>query len=414
MRGEARAEKTEGGVLSSSSPRMMRKLILLPILVALIAASSARGDAPERLLWKFQSLSWYNRFSTNSTVGPIVLGPTAIFGGTYSYQNTTESKLAMVDLASGQARWRFERVGPIGPMAVYGSAIALGNGDAVLLLDLATGRLRWEAKGSAQTLAIAGEVVLATESGSLLARELGTGKERWRVKTSSEPVVAGDTAYLLDGRRLRAITVSAGVEAWNLDLPVGLSYPHSLRADHLYLLGSRSLGSINVRTGAVEWVLPLESALEAPLTVTDDVLYVTTQDPTRGGYWLRAVEVATRWDRWRESLSSRAPMAPALLPSLVLAGASAERESLIAFNRATGAPVWKARVGTVSVQPVLKGETLYVAGQGPKRLYALGVATGTPLWSVMLNGWPLGAALTADGKLLVSTDDLTLYAFRTE
>ena len=126
MRGEARAEKTEGGVLSSSSPRMMRKLILLPILVALIAASSALGDEPERLLWKFQSLSWYNRFSTNSTVGPIVLGPTAIFGGTYSYQNTTESKLAMVDLASGQARWRFERVGPIGPMAVNGSAIALG------------------------------------------------------------------------------------------------------------------------------------------------------------------------------------------------------------------------------------------------------------------------------------------------
>ena len=401
-------------MLFSSPPRMMRKLVLLAVLVASITASSVRAEEPERLLWKFESLSWYNRFSTNTTVGPVVLGPTAIFGGTYSYQNTTESKLAMVDLASGQARWRFERVGPIGPMAVYGSAIAVGNGDAVLLLDLATGRLRWEAKGSAQTLAIAGEVVLATESGSLLARELGTGKERWRVKSSSEPVVAGDTAYLLDGRRLRAITVSAGVEAWNLDLPVGLSYPHSLRADHLYLLGSRSLGSINVRTRAVEWVLPLESALEAPLTVTDDVLYVTTQDPTRGGYWLRAVEVATRWDRWRESLSSRAPMAPALLPSLVLAGASAERESLIAFNRATGAPVWKARVGTVSVQPVLKGETLYVAGQGPKRLYALGVATGTPLWSVMLNGWPLGAVLTADGKLLVSTDDLTLYAFRTE
>src|SRR6266851_4458414 len=334
---------------------MIRKRIVLAVLLALIAASSALGEEPDRLLWKFQVLSWYSRFSTNSTVGPVVLGPTAIFGGTYSYQNTTES-----------------------------------------------------------TLAMAGEVVLATESGSLLAREVGTGKERWRVKSSSEPVVAGDTAYLLDGRRLRAVTASAGVEAWNLDLPPGLSYPHTLRGEHLYLLGSRTLGSVNVRTRSVEWTLPLESALEAPLTVTDDVLYVTTQDPTRGAYWLRAVEVATQRDRWRASLSSRAPMAPALLPSLVLAGASAERESLIAFNRATGAPVWKARVGTVSVQPVLRGETLYVAGQGPKRLYALGAATGAPLWSVMLNGWPLGAVLTADGKLLVSTDDLTLYAFRTE
>src|SRR5207237_7956314 len=105
---------------------MMRKLIVRPILVASIAASSALGDEPERLLWKFQSLSWYNRFSTNSTVGPVVLGPTAIFGGTYSYQNTTESKLAMVDLASGQAVWRFGSVGHIVPIAVNGSTIATG------------------------------------------------------------------------------------------------------------------------------------------------------------------------------------------------------------------------------------------------------------------------------------------------
>lgn len=392
----------------------MRKLILLAVLVALTAASSALGAEPDRLLWKFQSVSWYNRFSTNSTVGPVLLGPTALFGGTYSYQNTTESKLALVDLASGQARWRFERVGPIGPMAVEGGAIALGNGDAVLLVDLATGRLRWEAKGSAQTLAIADEVVLATENGSLRVLEVGTGKERWRVKASSEPAVTGDTAYVLDGRRLRALDVLGGTERWNLDLPAGLSYPHSYRGEHLYLLGSRTLGSINVRTRTVEWTLPLESALAAPLTVTDDVLYFTTQDPTSGAYWFRAVDVATCRDRWRVSLSSRAPMAPAVLPSLVLTGASAEKESLIALDRATGALAWKARVGTVSVQPVLREEVLYVAGQGPKRLYALGATTGAPLWSVMLNGWPLGAVLTADSKLLVSTDDLTLYAYRTD
>jgi outer membrane protein assembly factor BamB len=393
---------------------MIRTRTLLTALFALAAVSSALGDEPDRLLWKFQSLSWYNRFSTNSTVGPVVLGPTAIFGGTYAYQNTTESKLAMVDLASGQARWRFERAGPLGPMAVDGGVIALGNGDAALLLDLATGRLRWEAKGSVQALAMAGEVVLATTNDVLRALELGSGKERWRVKASSEPVVAGDTAYLLDGRRLRALDSLVGAERWSLDLPAGLSYPHSLRGDHLYLLGSRTLGSINVRTRALEWVLPLESALAAPLTVTDDVLYFTTQDPTSGAYWFRAVEVATQRDRWRVGLGSRAPMAPTVLPSLVLTGASAEKESLIALNRATGAIVWRARVGSVSVQPVLRGEVLYVAGQGPKRLYALAAATGAERWSVVLNGWPLGAVLTADSKLLVSTDDLTLYAFRTD
>ncbi len=408
---------------------MIRTRTLLAVLFALAAVSSAGGNEPDRLLWKFQSLSWYNRFSTNSTVGPVVLGPTAIFGGTYSYQNTTESKLAMVELASGQARWRFERAGPLGPMAVAGGVTAVGNGDSVLLLDLASGRLRWEARGSARAVAIAGNVVLVMADDSLRALEPTTGKELWRAKTSSEPVLEGGNhlhefpsvtirvapiVFIVDGRLLRALDASSGTERWSLTLPAGLSYPHSVHDEHLYLLGARTLGSVNLKSRMIEWTMPLESALAAPLTVTDDVLYFTTQDPASGAYWFRAVDVASQRDRWRVGLSSRAPMAPTVLPSLVLTGASAEKESLIAVNRATGAIVWRARVGTVSVQPVLRGEALYVAGQGPKRLYALAAATGAERWSVMLNGWPLGAVLTADNKLLVSTDDLTLYAFRTE
>jgi len=86
----------------------------------------------------------------------------------------------------------------------------------------------------------------------------------------------------------------------------------------------------------------------------------------------------------------------------------------VALSRGTGMVAWSARVGSVPVQPVLKGNVLYVAGQGPNRVYAFETRTGAVLWSGRLWGWPMGMALTEDGTLLVSADNLTLYAYRTQ
>ncbi len=44
-------------------------------------------------------MSWYNRYSLNSTVGPIIVSKTVLYGGTYGYQNECASKLALVDPA---------------------------------------------------------------------------------------------------------------------------------------------------------------------------------------------------------------------------------------------------------------------------------------------------------------------------
>jgi len=61
----------------------------------------------------------------------------------------------------------------------------------------------------------------------------------------------------------------------------------------------------------------------------------------------------------------------------------------------------------------VKGGVLYVAGHGPNRVYAFDTATGALLWSGRLFGFPMGMALTEEGALLVSADNLTLYAYRT-
>jgi outer membrane protein assembly factor BamB len=111
-------------------------------------------------------------------------------------------------------------------------------------------------------------------------------------------------------------------------------------------------------------------------------------------------------------MDSGSQVTPIVMGLLVATAANSSAESLVALSRGTGAVAWSARAGTVPIQPVLSGGVLYVAGQGPNRVYAFQAATGAALWSGRLWGWPMGMAVTADGTLLVGADNMTLYAYR--
>ena len=104
---------------------------------------SAGGDEPPApVAWTFESVSWFNRYSMNSTVGPLVVGQTVLYGGTYGYQNTMASKLAALDGTTGMARWHMEYAAVFGPMVLQGGTIAVGAGESVLGLDFASGAQR--------------------------------------------------------------------------------------------------------------------------------------------------------------------------------------------------------------------------------------------------------------------------------
>jgi len=341
-----------------------------------------------------------------------------LYGGVWGYSLggsvTKKANLSAVDLGTGQPRWRFERGGPLGPVASIGNTVVLGARDAAIGLDFETGAQRWESPGAADALAVAGGLVLAYANGSLRALEPARGEARWKARASAEPVVAGGLALVTDGQKLRALDPATGREEWSVDLPPGLSYPLQARGDRVYLAGARALGSVSLAARAVEWTIPLESALQTPVTVADDALYFTTQDPATGAYAFRAFDPVSRRDLWRYPMDSRAPMAPVVLGGLVAVGSNAEQESLVALRRSTGQVAWKARVGSPNVQPVARGGLLFVAAQGPNRIYALGAATGAERWRDWTMGWPMGMTLDPDGRLLVSADNLALYAYRTD
>ena len=388
-------------------------LAAIACLLAACSSASTGGDPPPApVLWKFESVPWYNRFSLNSTVGPLVVGRAVLYGGTYSYQSTKVSRLASLNPATGLPSWRMEHAGAFGPLVLEGGSIAVAMGDSVLGLELASGIQRWDVPIRARSLTAAGPVVLVAERQSIHALDPVSGAQRWQVKSGTDPIVAGDTVLFVDGGTLRAVAAASGDARWTLELPASLAYPKSVVGDHLYLLGASSLGSVNLKSRSVEWVVPLPSAPTAGLAGADDSLYFTTQAPS-GSYVFHAFDPVTRKDRWTRALDSSSSVAPVVMGNLVATAANADDQSLVAMSRANGVVTWQARAGSVPVQPVLRDGVLYVAGQGPNRVYAFQTATGAVLWSGRLWGLPMGMALTEEGALLVGADNLTLYAYRT-
>lgn len=396
---------------------------LLAALLALAtscSSASSSGEAPAPVLWTFADLAWYkwlNKVSMNSTVGPIIVGPTVLYGGTYGYalagRETRTSRLALIDSASGQARWRIEYSGTWGPIVLHGGTIAAAIDDRVLGFDLASGVQRWEMPIRARSLTVAGDVVLVAERQTLHALDPVSGRPRWQAMSETDPAASGDTALFVEGRTLRAVAAATGEARWSLELPATLAYPKSVHGDHLYLLGASALGSVGLATRSLEWVAPLGGAPTTGLATADDTVYFTTQTPT-GSYVFHAFDAAARKERWSRALDSGSRVAPILIGALVATAANSEQRSLLAMSRADGVLAWQAPAGSVPVQPVVGGNVLYVAGQGPNRVYAFQADTGALLWSGRLWGWPMGMALTGDGTLLVGADNLTLYAYRTQ
>jgi len=359
-------------------------------------------------------VSWYNRYSMNSTVGPLIVGASVLYGGTYAYGDTKASKLALVDPATGTARWRMDYGAAFGPLALERGMIAVTAGDSVLGLEQESGIQRWTVQAQPRSLTAATGVVLIAERETIRALDIVSGAQRWQAASSTDPVAAGDTVIFMDGRFLRAVAADDGIGRWSLELPEALSYPQSLVGDHLYVLGAASLGSVNVKTRALEWVVPIGSAPTGGIAGADDTLYFTTQAPS-GSYVFHAFDPATQKDRWSRPLESSARVAPVVMGPLVAMAVNSSERSLVALSRSAGTVAWSAGAGSsIPVQPMLKGNVLYVAGQGPNRVYAFAADTGAALWSGRLWGWPMGMAITADGTLLVSADNLTLYAYRTQ
>ncbi|MBX3161542.1 MAG: PQQ-binding-like beta-propeller repeat protein [Deltaproteobacteria bacterium] len=290
-----------------------------------------------------------------ATVAPVRGGP-AYAAGVVAVAQLDGAVLGL-DARTGAVRWRYELGAGLPPEAATVFAAPAADGDDFLVgnqrhfavLEAATGARRWTADPvptgentqSLASVAIGAGVVVGVfhrELGGAVAWDRDTGRELWRaegdhaVAVNASPVIAGDTAYLVNGAtEVTALDVWTGEARWSVKLdPTGFDWGYATIgtpaiADGILVVPTlyRDLVALDAATGAELW---RHTAAPGPLRTT----------------------------HYRGAREAGYASSPVIAGGVVWAADTSGR--LVALELFTGAKIWQTELET----PVLAG--LAIAG----------------------------------------------------
>jgi outer membrane protein assembly factor BamB/predicted phosphodiesterase len=197
------------------------------------------------------------------------------------------------------------------------------------------------------------------DSGGVVAFDLATGATRWRVATSvpvrGAPAVANGVVAIgqLDGTVL-GLDINTGEQRWRYELGAGLPpeaaslFASPTADDGDFIVGNqRHLAALASDVGSAVW----------------------TADPVPGGAYSQSLAAVAVGDGIAVGVFHR------------------ELGGVIAWDRATGAELWRARgalATAINATPVIGGDTVYIVN-GMTEVYALDLLTGATRWSTKLD-----------------------------
>lgn len=244
----------------------------------------------------------------------------------------------------------------------------------------------------------------------------------------SSPIVAEEKVFLTDRRdaveRVRAFDAATGKPLWERTNPVDFE-PHAVGRRHgsgpkatpvysagrVYTLGIAGwLQCLNAENGAVVWKLHLPAEFGELRPLPDNRMYVDGED---------CVVVPV-------SPGQGAPVplfgytgSPVVVDDLLITPVGGKRGgTIMAFDKATGAVVWKALDENVSysspIVAVPAGKRQIIVATGP-RLVGLDIASGKLLWSVPYQNQydeTIGTPVVAGDYVLLTAVGRPLSAWR--
>ena len=322
--------------------------------------------------------------------------------------------LHAVRLADGARVWTVDSGAPIhgGVLVADDAVFVLNDAGQLLRLDRATGQLRWRtAIGGGDvvrhspsatefsydftgpTPALAdGTLYLPAASGDVVALDSATGAIRWRATIGgllrNSVLVAGDRLVVGSwSGRIAALSREDGRVLWTFETGQPVTADPKLCGDAV-LVGSRNskLYCLALADGTTRWTrFHAGSWIESAPLVAAGELIVGSSD-------LRTVSVldpATGEQRWSTDVLGWTWGTPAATRDTIFAGAAgatgypiAQDGGMVALDRRTGAPKWRARLAPladryvtgIAGSPIIAGHLVLFASQDG-RLYAL--PTGT-------------------------------------
>lgn len=263
------------------------------------------------------------------------------------------------------------------------------------------------------------ELTPALSVTSLWVREAGKGTGGRRL--GLVPAFAGSQLIIADAEgRVIALAPADGRTLWQRETKLRLSGGPGSDGDQI------AVGSVNGRIislsavdGAERWQAGVDGEILSVPRPAGDALIVHTLDDN-----VFALDAASGEERWRYSypppvLTLRGSSTPAIVADSAIVGLSGGR--LVKLELASGVPLWEVvvsppsgrseleRIADIDADPMVVGDTVYVAAYNGD-LAGVDVTSGSVLWRRTLSAHAGLAA--ADGNLYITDADDQVWAAR--
>jgi outer membrane protein assembly factor BamB len=260
-------------------------------------------------------------------------------------------------------------------------------------------------------LAGGGRVYAGDQDGNFFCLDAKTGKEIWKLQVESEvtssPSFAGGKIMFGCGDESLYCVDDNGKKVWQFKVPGGPVMGTPAVADGItFVSGCDSkLHIVDIATGAEKTAIDLGGQTGATPSLRGGMLYVGTMSADVKAIDLKKFEVTWVFESGR---SQPFFASTAVNDDLVIAGSRDKR--LYAINRATGKKVWDfVTEGRIECSPVIAGERIYV-GSLDQNFYVIDLK-GREVQRIKLDSPVTGSVAIAEGRVLVGTQNGTLYCF---
>ncbi|GGR54979.1 outer membrane protein assembly factor BamB family protein [Streptomyces roseolus] len=378
-----------------------------PVPVPPQAAQPEQGPGPWRP-WRF-------RMSNDVWGTPVVDGDLLY---------VTSFEVHALDTGSGRRQFKTRDVA--WSMAVAQGRIHASDGPTLYALDATDGSERWRLRTDAWVYSLKvdrGTVVTGTRGGGAQGWEASNGAKLWEVtgcQTDFEtpeagPAIHGDTVYVWQDARLKALDARTGVERWSYPIGDAASCGHvpvrvaPAEDGWVYVSAGTRVLSIDIAAGHVRW------HFEAPAVFLSPPAFAPGPAVTGGGVYLAdhlgtvyALDATTGQDRWRIATEQRQSSEPVLVADGNVHVGSGS--ALYTLDAVTGTPRWRFAAGAELVGTPVVADGRVHFGSADHVLYTLDATGGQLRWKLATGGEITGSPVAKGGVVYACSKDRCVYA----
>lgn len=343
--------------------------------VTLASCCTTRSPAP----------LWFHPLGTPLLVAPVI-------GNNSIYQLASDGYLHVLDMQSGEERWRVAVGGALtaNGLALTRDMVYLAlDGHYIAALDASNGLERWrfDTLGvvRAAPLVVGRVLLVASGANTLFCLDALTGEEYWAFHsedaltefwpTHTIPVVADGLVYVALGaaNEFNALSIRTGRKVWEVNVHERMTGGPMLNAAlglvYLVTWSGRVL-AIDTHSGSIRWDFQIPGGSESSpaLSLQSGMLYLGSFS----GY-LYALDAVSGSLNWRLKIGDSVSTSPVVIQTAAQDWviATSQDGNCLILEAQTGKQLHEWRLGELRAAPIIANNTLYQASLGDQGLFAL-------------------------------------------